>query len=86
MEEEFKLRGKTIRVARLLKGVTATRLSELSMINNPNYLAEMEQETKGITRRNHYRLLRALRRDLKYTDEELAGISLLVEHITELED
>lgn len=78
MEEEFVLRGKCIRMARLLKGKSVTELSELTNIEK-NHLAIIEREERPISPRNYYRILRALRRDLKVSDEILTSITLIVE-------
>lgn len=79
MQETFILRGKVIRQARLLKNVSITDFSELTGIST-NYLAMMErEERKTISHRNKFKILRALRRDLKVSDEVLTALTLIVE-------
>ncbi|MYL44400.1 helix-turn-helix domain-containing protein [Virgibacillus halodenitrificans] len=84
MKESFTLHGRSIRIARLLKGVSVKELGELTGIN-PNYVAIIERNEGTISHRNYFRFLRALRRDLGFTDQQLVAISILVENIEEVE-
>ncbi|PFG03030.1 hypothetical protein [Bacillus sp. es.036] len=82
-QNEFKLSGATVRVARLLKGVSATEFAKnvgLSL----NHFTQLEREVAGITFRNHFRILRELRK-LGYTDQQLAAILILTENIEGVE-
>lgn len=83
-KKEFKLSGKSIRVARLLKGIKIKQFAEnvgLSL----NYCSMIEREEARLTHRNYFRVLRELRK-LGYTDQELAAIMILTENIKEREE
>lgn len=84
-EEEFQLKGTTVRIARTIKGLSVLELAELTGIGS-SMLYQIEQNVKGISHRNYYRLLRALRRDLHYTDNQLVAIEILVNNIEEMEE
>ncbi|MCY7861596.1 hypothetical protein [Bacillus haynesii] len=83
-EQEFKLTGKAIRIARLIKGVKVKEFADnvgLSL----DYTSKIEREEAGLTIRNHFRILRELR-ELGYTDQQLAAIMILTENIDEMEE
>lgn len=77
-EIEFKLRGKVIRMARLLKGVSIQDFSRLTGIYH-NTIAMIEREERSLSRLNEIRTLRALR-ELGLTDQLLASLQILVEY------
>jgi predicted transcriptional regulator len=82
--EEFKITGKAVRVARLIKGVKVKEFAEnvgLSL----DYTSKIEREEASLTYRNHFRILRELRK-LGYTDQQLAAIMILTENIKEMEE
>lgn len=82
-EEEFKLTGIAVRVARLIKGVSIKDFAEnvgLSL----NYCSMIERGEAGLTYRNYFRMLRELR-EMGYTDQQLAAIMILTENIEEME-
>ncbi|MEA3318911.1 MAG: hypothetical protein U9Q88_02705 [Bacillota bacterium] len=84
MEEQFKLTGKSVRIARLIKGVKIKAFSEnvgLSL----NHCSRIEREELNLSFRNHFRMLRELR-NLGYTDQQLVAIMILAENIEEVED
>jgi len=85
VEREYKITGKLVRIARLIKNVKVNELAEMTGIY-PNHLAKIERGVEGatITARNHFRLLRALR-ELGFTEQQLVAITALVENIEELE-
>lgn len=79
MEEiEFKLRGKIIRMARQMKGVSIQEFAELTGIYH-NTIAMIEREERGLSRLNEIRIIRGLRR-IGVTDPQIASIQLIVEH------
>ncbi|MCP3026902.1 helix-turn-helix domain-containing protein [Halobacillus sp. A5] len=78
MKETFELRGTVIRMARLMRNLSVDEFSKLTGIS-PNYVAIMEREEATISHRNYYRFLRALRRDLKVSDQTIAAFTLIVE-------
>lgn len=82
--EDFKLHGKTIRIARLLKGISIKGLGRLTGID-ANFIAMMEREEASISYRNYWRFLLALR-EMGYTDQQLIAITILVENIKEKEE
>ncbi|WRP06886.1 hypothetical protein U9J35_01575 [Rossellomorea aquimaris] len=82
--EEFKITGKAVRVARLIKGVKIKEFAEnvgLSL----DYTSKIERQEAGLTYRNHFRILRELQK-LGYTDQQLAAIMILTENIKEMEE
>lgn len=83
--EEFKLSGKTVRIARLLKNVQIREVAAMTGIAE-DYLSKIERGVKGanVTYRNHFRLLRALR-EMGYTDVQIVVLTILVENIEEME-
>ncbi|PFJ00307.1 hypothetical protein COI84_08860 [Priestia megaterium] len=84
--KEFKLSGKTVRIARLLKNVSIKEVAAMTGIGE-SYLAKIERGVKGanVTYINHFRLLRTLR-ELGYTDAQIAVLTVLVENIEEKEE
>ncbi|MDM8149971.1 helix-turn-helix domain-containing protein [Priestia megaterium] len=84
--EEFKLSGRTVRIARLLKNVQIKEVAAMTGIAE-DYLSKIERGVTGanVTYRNHFRLLRALR-ELGYTDAQIAVLTILVENIKEKEE
>jgi transcriptional regulator with XRE-family HTH domain len=82
--EEFKITGKTIRIARLLKGVSIKEFAKYVGLSL-NYCSMIERGEAGLTHRNHYRMIREIRK-LGYTDQQLAAIMILTENINEVED
>lgn len=79
MEENFKLRGKAIRMGRLLKDTSIQEFAELTGIS-ANYIAMMEREECSISVRNHIRFVRTLRKELKLTEAQIVALQLFVEH------
>jgi hypothetical protein len=82
-EQDFKLTGKAVRVARLIKGVSIKNFAE-NVGLTLNYCSMIEREEAGLTHRNYFRMLRELRK-LGYTDQQLAAIMILTENIEEKE-
>ncbi|GIN62513.1 hypothetical protein J27TS8_25060 [Robertmurraya siralis] len=82
-EEEFKLTGKAIRVARLIKGVRIKEFAEKVGLSL-NHCSMIERGEAGLTYRNYFRMLRELR-EMGYTDQQLAAIMILTENIEEME-
>lgn len=75
---EFKLRGKVVRMARLLKDVSIQEFSKLTGIHH-NTIAMIEREERSISRLNEIRMVRELKK-LGITDAQLASLQLIVEH------
>lgn len=79
MEEfEFKLRGKVIRMARNLKGVSIREFAEVTRIYH-NTIARIEREERGISPLYEIRLLRGLK-EIGLSDAQIWAMQKIVEH------
>ncbi|MED3653992.1 helix-turn-helix transcriptional regulator [Heyndrickxia sporothermodurans] len=77
-EIEFQLRGKVIRLARLMKNCRPRDFAKMASVD-ADYLSKIEREVRSMSRLNEIRLLRALR-ELGVTDAQLAALQIIVEH------
>ncbi|MBY0092601.1 helix-turn-helix transcriptional regulator [Priestia aryabhattai] len=77
MEDEFKLRGKVIQMARNLKDISAKELAKGADISS-RYLSQLEREVRSISKLNEIRLLRELRK-IGITHSQLVAITLIIE-------
>ncbi|TCI50315.1 XRE family transcriptional regulator [Exiguobacterium sp. SH1S21] len=79
MEHEFKLRGKTVRIARDIRNIKLQEFADMLGFDN-GYLSNLERENMTISRKNEIRIIRGLRKHLKVTDAELVAIQIILEN------
>lgn len=77
-DESFNIRGKTVRMARQLKGINARSFANIAGINL-DHLIKMEREERRITRLSEIRIIRSLRKDLGVTDAQIVALQIIIE-------
>ncbi|MED3817518.1 helix-turn-helix transcriptional regulator [Priestia aryabhattai] len=76
--KEFKLRGKVVRMARILKSIKGRELADRTGISY-RYLSKIELEERSVSVRNEFKLIREFR-ELGISEAELLALTLIVNY------
>ncbi|MFE3898350.1 MULTISPECIES: helix-turn-helix domain-containing protein [unclassified Priestia] len=76
--KEFKLRGKVVRMARILKSIKGRELAARTGISY-RYLSKIELEERNVSVRNEFKLIRELR-ELGISETELLALTLIANY------